>query len=101
MPGSAVWPGIVPGPPGGDVILASRQDAHPLEAQRDEREWLTTMAACSRPPWRSEIADPSPCGSDAQARRAGQDSTMPYASWILFTSAGLALGRIAACSSAK
>jgi len=32
---------------------------------------------------------------------AGQDRTMPYASWILFTSAGSAFERIAACSSAK
>ena len=54
-------------------------------------------------PWRPELP-PVAVWFGCRSRRsplAGQDRTMPYASWILFTSAGSAFERIAACSSAK
>ena len=48
------------------------------------------------PPRRSVVRMPKP-----RSPLAGQDRTMPYASWILFTPAGSAFERMAACSSAK
>ena len=68
---------------------------------------MSALGALARPvaanPWRPELPPRRSVVRMPKPRSplAGQDRTMPYASWILFTSAGSAFERIAACSSAK